>query len=54
MIMGADLKSSISRLLQGLDELNIPKPLREDHGGGFKEFSIHEMSSFNQVNLETN
>ena len=40
MITGADLKSSISRLLQGLDELNIPKPLREDHGVGYKEFYI--------------
>ena len=40
MITGADLKSSISRLLQGLDELNIPKPLRDDHGVGYKEFYI--------------
>ena len=40
MIMGLDIKSFISRLLQGLDELNIPKPLRDDHGGGFKEFYI--------------
>ncbi|XP_023320321.1 anoctamin-8 isoform X1 [Eurytemora carolleeae] len=43
------ITASYHALLQGLDELNIPKPLREDHGGGFKEFSIHEMSSFNQV-----
>ena len=40
MITEADLKSSISRLLQGLDDLNIPKPLHEDHVGGFKEFHI--------------
>ena len=40
MITEVDLKSSISRILQGLDELNIPKPLRDDHGGGPKEFHI--------------
>ena len=39
----------VYRFLQGLDELNVPKPLREDLGGGNKEFSVAELSNYHQV-----
>jgi len=35
--------------LRGLEELHIPKPLREDLGGGTKEFSLKECNKFNNV-----
>ncbi len=34
----------ISRYLNGLELMQIPKPLREDLGGGTKEFTVKDVS----------
>ena len=38
---------SPSRYLNGLERMQIPKPLKEEFGGGVKEFSINEVSESN-------
>jgi hypothetical protein len=37
------------RFLRGLEELHVPKPLREDLGGGSKEFCLAELLNYSQV-----
>ena len=39
----------VYRFLRGLEELNIPKPVRAELGGGKKEFALAEISKFSQV-----
>ena len=40
------LSASYSGYLRGLESLQMPKPIKEDLGGGMKEFTINEVSSF--------
>ena len=37
------LSASYSGYLRGLEKMQMPKPLREDLGGGMKEFTISEV-----------
>ena len=37
------ISASYSGYLRGLEVMQIPKPLREDFGGGMKEFTIKEV-----------
>ena len=39
------LSASYHGYLQGLESMQIPKPIKEDLGGGMKEFTIREVSS---------
>ncbi len=34
------------RYLNGLELMQIPKPIREDLGGGTKEFTVKDVSAF--------
>ncbi len=40
---------TFTRFLRGLEELHVPKPLREDLGGGSKEFCFTELLNYSQV-----
>jgi hypothetical protein len=44
-----DLCYTFTRFLRGLEELHVPKPLREDLGGGSKEFCFTELLNYSQV-----
>ena len=37
------LSATYSGYLRGLERMQMPKPLREDLGGGMKEFTIREV-----------
>ena len=37
------LSATYSGYLRGLERMQMPKPLREDLGGGMKEFTIKEV-----------
>ena len=37
------LSTSIFRYLQGLEQLQVPKPIKEELGGGTKEFTLNEV-----------
>ena len=39
------LSATYHGYLQGLESMQIPKPIKEDLGGGMKEFTIREVSS---------
>ena len=43
------LSATYSGYLRGLERMQMPKPLREDLGGGMKEFTIKEASSFQSI-----
>jgi hypothetical protein len=45
----SDYFFSFPRFLRGLEELHIPKPLREEVGGGTKEFCMEELANYSQV-----
>ena len=32
-----------SRYLQGLEQLQVPKPIKDEYGGGTKEFTLNEV-----------
>ena len=44
----------ISRYLQGLEQLQIPKPVKQDYGGGNKEFTIREVKKAKSLSLTKN
>ena len=43
------IKASYECYLKGLDKMHVPKPLKEEFGGGNKEFNFKEMTCFKDV-----
>ena len=43
----------VSRLLRGLEEMHVPKLLKEELGGGNKEFSLTEGGLPRDISSET-
>merc|ERR1711884_242093 len=43
------LSATYSGYLRGLERMQMPKPLREDLGGGMKEFTIKEAPNFQSI-----
>ena len=43
------IKSSYECYLKGLDKMHVPKPLKEEFGGGNKEFNFKEMTCFKDI-----
>ena len=37
------------RYLQGLEQLQVPKPVKSEYGGGTKEFTIKEVRTFKKL-----
>ncbi|KAK7116537.1 anoctamin-8-like [Littorina saxatilis] len=51
-IYGLYMTASYESLLQGAEELGIPKPLRGEFGGGMKEFVLEDQECFEGVSEE--
>ena len=43
------IKATYECYLRGLEQMQIPKQLKDEYGGGNKEFSIKELNSFNHI-----
>ena len=43
------IKATYECYLRGLEQMHIPKPLKDEHGGGSKEFIFKERGCFKDV-----
>ena len=43
------IKATYECYLRGLEQMQIPKQLKDEYGGGNKEFSIKELNSFKDI-----
>ena len=43
------IKATYKCYLRGLEQMQIPKQLKDEYGGGNKEFSIKELNSFKDI-----